>query len=369
MEKLKGLSLFSSGGISEYYLNYTPVEITIANELIENRCKFYRHLYPNVNMIHGDITKKKIYDKILKSSKKENIDFIMATPPCQGMSKAGKMKVSDHRNILFLYILDLIEELNPKYCLIENVPEFIKFNYIDPETQNEKNIMEKIKDTLSDNYNINFKVLDAKYFEVPQSRKRAIVLISRKDQKEWKIPKNILNDNNLLTVENTIGDLPSLESGEKYKLFTFNKNITNWHYAKKHNDNHILWMKNTPTGKSAFDNIIHYPQTKDKITGEMRKISGFKTTYKRMDWNKPAPTITMSSGSISSQNNVHPGRFNEETSTWSDARVLSIYEIILLTSLPSNLTIPDFITEKELRDLFGECVPSKFMYNIIKTLE
>ena len=53
------------------------------------------------------------------------------------------------------------------------------------------------------------------------------------------------------------------------------------------------WQKwiNDSEANEFLDGI--YPQTKDKITGQMRKISGFKTTYKRMDWNKPAPTITM----------------------------------------------------------------------------
>ena len=366
MKKLNGLSLFASGGISEYYFDKTNVQIKVANELLSERCKFYNSLYPDVKMIEGNITNENIYNNILKESKKEEINFILATPPCQGMSKAGRMKVTDERNILFVYILKLIKELKPKYVLIENVPEFLKFNYINPETNKEERIIDKIYNDIEKDYNINSKILDAKYYEVPQSRKRAIILISRKDQKEWKIPNSILDDNNLITVEQTIGHLPSLESGEKYK--GTDEYLKKWHNSKTHNDKHILWMKNTPTGKSAFDNEIYYPKTIDKNTKEERRIKGFKTTYKRINWNKPAPTITMSSGSISSQNNVHPGRFIKKTNIWSDARVLTIYELILLTSLPTNLKIPNGTTDKNLRELFGECVPSKFMYNLIKNI-
>ena len=51
-----------------------------------------------------------------------------------------------------------------------------------------------------------------------------------------------------------------------------------------------------------------------------------------MDWNKPAPTVTMTNGSISSQNNVHPGRANhDQEDTYSEARVLSIREVLAVS--------------------------------------
>ena len=93
-------------------------------------------------------------------------------------------------------------------------------------------------------------------------------------------------------------------------------------------------MTNTPTGSTAFDNKIHYPKVTED--GVIRKIKGFKTTYKRMDWDKPAPTVTMTNGSISSQNNVHPGRKCFD-GTYSDARVLSVREILAICGLPTDL--------------------------------
>jgi len=54
------------------------------------------------------------------------------------------------------------------------------------------------------------------------------------------------------TVRETIGFLPSLEAGESSKI--------KWHYARKHDPRHILWMQHTPTGKSAFSNKVYYPQ-------------------------------------------------------------------------------------------------------------
>ena len=45
-EKIRVLSLFSSGGVAEAHLEDLGIEILIANEIKKDRCKFYKHLYP-----------------------------------------------------------------------------------------------------------------------------------------------------------------------------------------------------------------------------------------------------------------------------------------------------------------------------------
>ena len=56
-EKIKVLSLFSSGGVAEAHLEYLGIEILLANEIRKDRCKFYKHLYPKTEMIEGDNTR------------------------------------------------------------------------------------------------------------------------------------------------------------------------------------------------------------------------------------------------------------------------------------------------------------------------
>ena len=67
---IKGVSLFSNVGIDETYFLKHNIEIVCANELIEKRAKFYNFLYPNVNMICGDITNINIFNKIVNEYKK-----------------------------------------------------------------------------------------------------------------------------------------------------------------------------------------------------------------------------------------------------------------------------------------------------------
>jgi DNA (cytosine-5)-methyltransferase 1 len=156
-------------------------------------------------MVCGDITDNVIFEKVIKLSKNNNIEVIIATPPCQGMSTAGQQKSDDHRNNLIVHTISAIKRIKPKYVLIENVPQFLKTNI----HYNNKGISipELIKNELGKTYNLNFNVVDSKNYSVAQTRERAIVLLSRKDQKYvWEVP---LSDNKTVNLKDVIGKLPS----------------------------------------------------------------------------------------------------------------------------------------------------------------
>ena len=86
---MKAVSLFANIGVAEAYLEEIGMNVVVANELIERRAKLYSQIYPNTNMICGDITQTKVFNKIVDACNEVNIDILMATPPCQGMSTAG----------------------------------------------------------------------------------------------------------------------------------------------------------------------------------------------------------------------------------------------------------------------------------------
>ncbi len=344
--RIAGASLFSNIGIAETYLKKYGIDIVIANELLEKRSEFYKFCHPETNVITGDITDNKIFNKIVEESIKNNVEFLLATPPCQGMSVAGKMDEQDPRNSLIIKAVEYIKKVNPKNVIIENVPTMLKTSIF---VNGEKiKIVDYIKNELSNDYKISFNVLNAADYGTPQTRNRTIVLMSQYG--EWKLPKK----QKQITVEEAIGNLPSLESGETSNI--------KYHFAPKHNEKHILWMKHTPTGKTAFENEIFFPQKDDGT-----RIKGFSTTYKRISWNKPAPTITMCNGAISSQNNVHPGRLKPD-GTYSDARVLSLKELMILTGLPDDWEVPDWASESLIRKVIGEGVPPKLIEAIIKNM-
>ena len=343
---INGISLFANVGIAETYFKENDINIAVANELLPKRCKIYKHLYPTCNLICGDISDKTIFNKLITLYKENNCKFLIATPPCQGMSQAGKMNPDDPRNTLIIHTINFIKETRPQNIIIENVPQILKFSIKINGIQ--KKIVDYITEELSPlGYHINYDILDASDYNTPQTRKRAIFLIS--SIAKWDFPPKQLK----ITVKQAIGNLPPIESGEKSDIPR--------HYAKKHTDRHIEWMKNTPTGQTAFDNKTHYPQK------DGRKIKGYRTTYKRMEWDKPAPTITMCNGAISSQNNVHPGRKLKD-GTYSDARVLSPLELLRLTGLPDNWDYPKDISDNQLRQVIGEGFPPKFAQALLTTM-
>ena len=373
---IKGLSLFANVGVAETYFYENGIDICVANELLDERSRFYSHLYPKCKMINGDITDKSIFNKIIDESKKNKVEFIIATPPCQGMSCAGKKDPNDVRNFLIYYAIEAIKQIKPKFIILENVPmqNHTKIKY--------KNEMVLIPDyiysELGNNYIFNEnRIINAMDYGVPQSRIRNIYLLVRKDLNyKWEFPEK---NNKIITMKECIGDLPSLdpdlrEVSEKWRFPDFERKkeeglkVSKWHYPPRHSWKQVEWLLHTPSGKSAFENNIYYPK-KDN-----RRIKGAPRTYMRMDWNKPATTILQNSNVISTFSTVHPGRLikddgTEEGRIYSDARTLSIYELLLLSSLPTDWNIPDWADDTLIRKVIGEGIPPLLLVSAIKQIK
>lgn len=349
--KVNGLSLFSGGGIGEMLLNKTNLCIVVANEIKPKRCEFYEFYNPTTEMICGDITKKDIKEKIIKKSINMNVDFIIATPPCQGASLIGKNKDfesmrNDFRNYLVFDAIEIIDAIKPSFVLFENVPRFYELLY-SYEGKGKISLIDILKSKYSKDYNIKYEEFHCEDYGIPQARKRGILRMWKKNC-IWGEPSK----ENMVTVRDAIGDLPSLESGEK-------SNIKN-HNARVHTDEHILCMKHTPTGHSALENKVYFPKGKDG-----KKVKGFSATFKRIEWDKPAPTITMRNDCISSQSNVHPGRLLED-GTYSDARVLTLRELFILSSINPDIDLPKNVSDSQIRYIVGEGVPPKLLMKIVK---
>ena len=369
---IKGLSLFANVGIAETYLKDVGVDIVVANELLHERAEFYRHLYPTCNMICGDIREKETFDKIIQAAKKQNVEFIIATPPCQGMSKAGLKDANDVRNYLIAYAIDAIKEVRPKYVLIENVVQQLKTEVV---YEGEKILIpDLIAHELGDEYVINNNhILNTEKFGVPQKRTRALFLLVRKDVNvEWEIPDT---KEEIVTLRDAIGDLPSLdppikEVGMTEKVFPdYEKKkmdglkVSKWHYARPHVWRNVEVMLHTPSGCSARKNEVYYPKNK-----EGKLVGGSIQAYTRMEWDQPAPTVTTYNHTISSFRNVHPGKLDEKTGLYSDPRVLTIFELMRVTSLPDDWDIPDWASELLIRQVIGEGIPPLAIKKIVQEL-
>ena len=349
---INAISLFSGIGIGEYYLKDCGINILLADEIVPSRAKAYKSLHPNTEVITADLTEQKTKDFIIKKCNELKIDLIIATPPCQGLSTAGSNRTeeslfTDKRNFLVLSALEIVDKVKPNYFIIENVPRFQKMLF--PLEDKFANLSDLLTAKYSKEYQIKCDVFNAANFGVPQTRFRVVYRLWKKGL-TWQdpIPKK------QITLEEAIGNLPSLEANQK-------SNIKN-HFAPSHPQNHIECMRHTPTGQSAFKNEVYYPKKADGT-----RIKGYGNTYKRMKWDAPAPTITMRNEIISSQENVHPGR-ELENGEWSDARVLTLRELLIVSSLPPDLDKPGNLSDTAFRQLIGEGIPPLLMKEIMKGL-
>lgn len=148
------------------------------------------------------------------------IDVVFGGPPCQGFSLMGKRAFDDPRNSLMFHFIRLVDELQPKYFVLENVPGLT----VGKHRQFITEIIDKLQ---SQGYQVleSYQVLNASYYGVPQDRSRLFILGSRQDlplpgypQPVTKSPKvNPKIDNKLNnlspcpTVWDAIGDLPTIE--------------------------------------------------------------------------------------------------------------------------------------------------------------
>ena len=327
---MKILSLFANIGVAEAYLREIGIEVSVANELIERRAKLYSAIYPETKMIAGDITNDAVFTQIINAAKKEMVDCIMATPPCQGMSTAGQLEEDDERNRLVIPVIKAVHILKPNYIFIENVPNFLNTSI----QVNDKNILipDYISDELGNEYDIRKYIINTKDYSVPQVRERAIFLITKKGLvNSWVLPDP---DKKIITMRDAIGNIPSIDpfikdvsKEEREKMFPEYEEkkkralkISRWNIPPHHVKRQVISMMHTPTGETAFDNKKYFP-VKENGT----PVKGYKNTYKRQNWDTPAYTVTMDNRKISSQNNVHPGRYlgvdENGDAIYSDARM------------------------------------------------
>ena len=180
--KLNYISLFSSAGIGCYAFKQSGFDCIATCELLEKRLNIQKInnkcLYKS-GYICGDITKPEISSKVFKEiqmwqTKKhiKDVDVIIATPPCQGMSVANQKKNNElPRNSLVVNAIKLIKEINPKIFIFENVPSFLKTTCLGIAGKTHM-ISEEINDELGSSYCYLSNVLNFKDYGSNSSRTR-----------------------------------------------------------------------------------------------------------------------------------------------------------------------------------------------------
>lgn len=195
------------------------------------------------------------------------IDVVIGGPPCQGFSPLGRMNdwdYNDPRNKLWKDYARILDVVQPKVFVIENVPEILK--------SDEFVLLKRHVERLGHGYEIAAGVLNAAFYGVPQNRKRAIIIGSRVGKPT--LPPETLERT---TVRDAIGDLPLKPDGK------------NWHIARNPLPSSLVRYQCVPEGGNRFDLMRKRPDITPQCW--LDKRTGSTDVFGRMSWNQPAPTI------------------------------------------------------------------------------
>lgn len=376
------ISLFSSAGVGCYGFKQEGYYCIATVELLERRLKIQRYnnkcVY-NSGYICGDMTEQETKDKVFdelnlwkQGFNITDLDVLIATPPCQGMSVANHKKKDElKRNSLVMESVCMVKEVSPKFFIFENVRAFLTSICTDIDG-NDKPIREAIDNNLAGRYNILYNVVNFKDYGCPSSRTRTLVIGVRKDLKEI-TPYDIFPDRQPeRTLRQVIGNLPSLKTMGEIS----NDDI--YHNFRRYSPHMEAWIADIKEGQSAFDNtdINKIPHSvKNGVIIYNAQKNGDK--YTRQCWDKVAPCIHTRNDILASQNTVHP----------VDNRVFSIREVMLMMSVPDSFqwselpfeqlnALPlkekeDFLKKEEMniRQNLGEAVPTVIFRQIANKIK
>jgi DNA-cytosine methyltransferase len=296
--KFKILDLFSgAGGFSCGMDKNKNFETVLGLDFDKNAIETFNNNIKGAYGIVGDITDQEVKKLIIKESKLLGVNMIIGGPPCQGFSLKGKqLGLEDPRNFLFREYIEIVSEIKPEVFVIENVKNLI--NACNGYFINE--IRERFSKL---GYIVNYGVLNAKDFGVPQNRERAIIIGSL--SRSIPLPKG--NSENIITVRDAISDLSYLNSGQGEDVSEYiNESKSN--YQKKLRGKKLYNHKATNHSKLALEKLKMVPPEGDKssIPVELHGKQKFLTTWSRLKWDDVSPTIDTRFDTPSNGRNSHP---------------------------------------------------------------
>lgn len=397
---LTAVSLFSGSGLSDLGYELAGFKFALQCELDKNRAALGKSNFPNSHWIVGKVQDKreKIITEYRKLARDTTLDLLCLTPPCQGMSSSnpgrGKItdaKESDERNVLLLESLPIIEALQPRIVIAENVASLL--NRIVEWNGETKPVVQAFADGVKD-YQLYVGIVEMTDYGIPQMRKRSILMAIRKDapvinrlktqgllpwprptysqkatdgKKKWVSIREWFEEMNYPKLDARTSpmdpDLPLhsvVEYGEGDHRYELIAGIPPYSGKNAYsNDRCPVCHKNSIPKDAAYcphcnEALINRPITKDD-DGNWRLVKGFNSSYRRASPDQPAPTITTNTSHIGSDNKIHP---------WEN-RVLSVLECADLQTVPRFYDWSWGLTTRHnyvIRNAIGEALPTYFAY-------
>lgn len=313
-----------------------------------------------INTFNKNRTNKVGVNKDIKSFKNEelidlknkyNVVGIVGGPPCQGFSMVGTRDAFDQRNQLYLEYVRFVEQINPKFFVLENVKGLLNLN----NGFFKKDIIERFSRL---GYNVNFEIIKASDHGVPQNRERVFFVgLKQEDFGDTFFEFPIGDKDRFVSTKEALSDLPSLDNGDDPSIYA----------TVPQNDYQKLMRINSNV---LFNNDIthHTDQTKNIISmipdggnindlhEEYYKVRNYNAAFKRM--NSELPSTTIDCG--------HRNYFH-----YNENRVPTVRESARIQSFPDNYIFYGSKTSQYTQ--VGNAVPplvaKKIADQLMKTLK
>lgn len=398
---LPAVSLFTNCGAGDLGYERAGFGFRVLAEIEEHRLAVAQRNHPDAETIPGDLreTWPEVVAAYRRAEGEKAPDLLSACPPCQGMStaRAGRGKdedaeagARDPRNLLVLPIAKVAEALRPRIVVVENVAQFLTRKVPHPDTGEGVSAARLLLSMLAPWYKAFPAVVDMAEYGVPQHRVRTFITLVARD--EDFLPR-LLEDQVLPFPAPTHGwdsDAAGLVTlGEALRLHGIPPLDSESTAVATHGslplhrvpvldeDRYAMVSAIPPnSGRSAWEtdecrtcgavdvgpDEATCPRCEGPLLrpvvkapdGSVRLVKGFRnSTYRRMDPDSPAATVTTASNRISSDNTIHP---------WEN-RVLSAWECQILQGFPAGFQWGESLEAGHvglIRAMIGEAVPPTF---------
>lgn len=301
------VSLFAGCGGSSLGYSMAGYRELLAVERDDNAVETFRLNLPAVPVFHGDIADLSVGEALRMAGVREGeLDVLDGSPPCQGFSTAGKREFGDGRNQLFREYVRLLRGFRPKALVMENVSGMVKGGM-------KLIFAEILRELKASGYRVRARLMNAKYFLVPQSRERMIFIGVRDDLGvEPGHPPALAAP---YTVREAIGHLPAGEPGDHSPQVL------------------AAWRRSRPN---------------QSLRKAARYVGSFQSV--RLDPDEPSPT------QLCAHYHWH----------WAVPRQLTAAETAILGSFPPGWKWAG--ARHEIKERIGNCVPPLFMRAIASRL-
>lgn len=324
-KKITAIDLFCGIGGLTHGLSKGGIDVKVGID-IDPYCKYPYETNNNSKFIFGDINNlsgkdlQNIYPKL-------GFKMLAGCAPCQpfsSYSRSGRNKQHHNQWPLVLKFGELVSSLKPDFVTMENVPQLAEHDVF-------ADFINSLKD-----YQVTWSIVDCTQFNIPQTRKRLVLLASRFKNHELCLrPSRVVPP----TVLDAIGSLPKINAGDK-------NHDDPLHISPALSEINLKRIKASIPGGSWRD----WPE---QIRAECHKRpsgSTYPSVYGRMEWNKPSPTITTQSFGYGNGRFGHP----------EQDRAITLREAAILQTFPKDYAIikdGQKVVFNKVGRLLGNAVP------------